>query len=121
MTQLAFDLDEVPVWRLLRARALAVSWSLRPWRLRYRPGVPRIGWRQRRACADLPVAVFFEQTNQATAVKVCEGCPVRADCLHDAWTVESTTVDELEIAGVRGGLLECERRRIVRSHRRAAA
>ena len=121
MTQMALDLDDRPVWRELRARALAVSWSLRPWRLRYRPGTPRPGWQARRACAGLPLDMFFDQPNQTAAVAVCETCPVRQDCLHDGWAVESAVANVLDICGVRGGLLECERRRIVSAHRRTVA
>ncbi|MDH5313034.1 MAG: WhiB family transcriptional regulator, partial [Actinomycetota bacterium] len=48
------------------------------------------------------------------AIGICNGCPVRADCL--AWAL-----DTCQDAGVWGGLGEEDRREIRRARRRAAA
>ncbi len=105
-------------WRTWRADALAMSWSLRPWPLRYRRGAPRPGWRARRACAGLPADLFFA-SNTARAIAVCELCPVRADCLHDTFDVESA-IPVHHIYGVVGGLCAADRQRIQRAASKAA-
>jgi WhiB family redox-sensing transcriptional regulator len=50
----------------------------------------------------------------ARAIEICEGCPVRAECLE--WALETC-----QDAGVWGGLGEEERRQIRRARRRATA
>jgi hypothetical protein len=105
---------ELPVWRQLRATALAKSWALRPWVLRYRAGRPRPGWEARAACAGLPSDVFFDRPEQAIAI--CETCPVRQDCLFDAFNIESRGQMQF-IVGVRGGLGESARQARIRKLR----
>jgi WhiB family redox-sensing transcriptional regulator len=78
-------------------------------------------WIQRASCLEEDPDLFFpvgttgpavDQTARAKAV--CEGCPVRSECL--AWAL-----DTAQDAGVWGGLDEEERREIRRARRRAAA
>lgn len=62
-------------------------------------------WLARRACADMPVAVFFpEDSHGVTRAKaICATCPVRSDCLQSA-------LDNDELFGIWGGLSERQRR-----------
>ena len=63
-------------------------------------------WREDAACRDLDTAIFFPETDEATAAAkaVCATCPVREACLQFALV---TRQDD----GVWGGLDENERRR----------
>lgn len=77
-------------------------------------------WTDDAACADMPTARFFPvgkgapaAIDAAYAKSVCQGCPVRTDCLTHALT-------EREDHGVWGGLNEDERAGLLRSARRAA-
>lgn len=67
-------------------------------------------WRDLRACADLPTAMFFPGIGDhgRDAKAVCAECPVRTDCL------EAGMAEEF---GIWGGLSERQRRR-VRQQRR---
>ncbi|MBW0101474.1 WhiB family transcriptional regulator [Pseudonocardia sp. KRD-291] len=78
-------------------------------------------WRARAACCDVDGELFFPAAEagpeleraEASAKRVCAGCPVRSECL--AWAMESLPF------GVAGGLGEAERvelRRIGRLSRR---
>ncbi|MDH4112032.1 MAG: WhiB family transcriptional regulator [Actinomycetota bacterium] len=78
-------------------------------------------WIEQASCIGEDPELFFpigtstsamEQT--ARAIGICNGCPVRADCL--AWAL-----DTCQDAGVWGGLGEEDRREIRRARRRAAA
>ncbi|MDG3013783.1 WhiB family transcriptional regulator [Speluncibacter jeojiensis] len=71
-------------------------------------------WQVRGRCRDANSAIFFSAARETRrtrhrreeqAKKVCDTCPVRAQCLNHALTVR-------EPFGVWGGLTEGERRRI---------
>lgn len=72
-------------------------------------------WLKDAACRGMDLALFFPGRGDTTtfneAVKVCQGCPVREQCLDDG-------LDELW--GVRGGMSENQRKalRRVRNRRR---
>ena len=74
-----------------------------------------IAWRDDAACRDEDTAIWFPDTEDeiARAVRFCDSCPVREQCLEFA--LETRQVD-----GVWGGLTEPERRR-ARRRRMAAA
>lgn len=76
----------------------------------------RVGWMRDGLCMQTdPDAHYPEKGESTTAAKaVCEGCPVRAECLAYA-------VARNERFGVWGGLSERERRPLVKAHRAAAA
>jgi WhiB family redox-sensing transcriptional regulator len=65
-------------------------------------------WQEAAACrgAD-PEELFAESTRQKRAKQVCEGCPVRIDCLVEA-------LDNRIEWGVWGGMTERERRSLLR-------
>jgi hypothetical protein len=66
-------------------------------------------WHDRAACRGLDTDLWFGQAHQiGTALKVCAGCPVRAECLHECLTHELPTYRY----GVRGGLTAADRRRL---------
>ena len=46
-------------------------------------------WRERAACAGMPVAVFFPDSGGygKTAKAICRTCPVTSECLTDAFNV----------------------------------
>lgn len=67
-------------------------------------------WRANAACRGLPLDLFFEPENEADAVKVCEGCEVRHDCLMEAVKLTKKTPHPTE--GVWGGLTEYQRSRL---------
>ena len=73
-------------------------------------------WRAAAACREVDVEVFFaiDEASQREAIAICEGCPVRRECLEHA-------VANREQYGVWGGLREQDRKRLVRSRRRDAA
>ena len=62
-------------------------------------------WRDLRACADLPTAMFYPATGEhgRAAKAVCAGCPVAADCLESAMA-------NSEEFGIWGGKSERQRR-----------
>lgn len=66
---------------------------------------PGTEWLALRACADMPVAVFFpEDSHGVTRAKaICATCPVRVDCLQSA-------MDNDERFGIWGGTSERQRR-----------
>ena len=53
-------------------------------------------WHTRAACLDSEVD-FFAQSSVKTALAICAGCPVTAECLQDA-------IDHGDLVGVRGGI-----------------
>ncbi len=65
-------------------------------------------WSMNAACrrAD-PDALFVSGAAQHEAKKVCQGCPVRSECLADA-------LDNRVEFGVWGGMTERERRALLR-------
>lgn len=68
------------------------------------PDPDRTDWRDVAVCASVDPNLFYPvQGEQPTAAKlVCAGCPVRAECLTDAWASP-------ESEGVWGGLTKRER------------
>jgi WhiB family redox-sensing transcriptional regulator len=71
-------------------------------------------WRDRAACRDMDVDLFFPlgaQEASPKAIAACAGCPVRRDCLDYG-------IGEGD--GVWGGLTEPERRALRRRTTRAA-
>lgn len=70
-------------------------------------------WRKFRACKGLPTAIFFPMTKgiaQKTIV-VCEGCPVKWDCLNYA------VANGIEY-GIWGGTTERQRLPLIRAHQK---
>ena len=70
-------------------------------------------WRDQAACLGVDTEIFFphklEKTGIQKALAFCESCPVRRECLEDALKVEP-----LFDRGIRGGLLESERKAMPR-------
>lgn len=66
-------------------------------------------WQERALCAQTDPEAFFPEKGGSTreAKKICEVCPVRAECL--AYALEND-----ERFGIWGGLSERERRRLKR-------
>ena len=63
-------------------------------------------WWTKRACAGLGPDLFFAPERSAKtrkAVAICEGCPVRAECLTYAEDLEQDINDLDYITGVYGG------------------
>lgn len=78
-------------------------------------------WRDARACTDTDPDLFFPEDPASTPVgkqqraeakRVCQPCPVRAQCL-------ALAMAERHNDGVWGGLDEAERRRLRRRKRRS--
>jgi WhiB family redox-sensing transcriptional regulator len=74
----------------------------------------RPGWMRRAACAGVEVEVFFPDARASSerARRICESCPVQAECLSFA-VADRTTV------GIWGGTDEAERRRLRRKKQAA--
>jgi hypothetical protein len=74
-------------------------------------------WSLRALCREVDPELFFPPRGVSCpeAVRVCRGCPVRVECLTEALAAD-------EQNGIRAGLSERERRRLVRRRdaRRAA-
>ncbi len=65
-------------------------------------------WTTRAACrAQDPDTLFVQGAAQKHAKRICQGCPVRAECLADA-------LDNRVEFGVWGGMTERERRALLR-------
>jgi WhiB family redox-sensing transcriptional regulator len=65
-------------------------------------------WQARAACHEVePDSLFVQGAAQREARSVCQGCPVRLECLADA-------LDSRTEFGVWGGLTERERRALRR-------
>lgn len=72
-------------------------------------GIDNVPWQTKGACLSTDPAVFFQTKNNAQAKKICNGCPVRTQCLD--WTLELEKVNNRAmISGVVGGLAAYERR-----------
>lgn len=74
--------------------------------------VPAIGteseWTTRAVCADQdPDLLFVTGAAQRDAARMCDGCPVKLECLADA-------LDNRVEFGVWGGLTERQRRAVLR-------
>lgn len=74
----------------------------------------RDSWKDRAACRDRNVELFFTPGREAEARSVCARCPVREECLD--WALEMNVE-----YGVWGGLDERQRRTERRRRRRTAA
>lgn len=102
--------DNDPVeWAATRPRA--GEWS---------PGVDGLGlvfrpqtWARRAACRDAPIEVFFAGPGSSwrEARRLCDGCPVRLECL-DAALVEERGANRSQRHGFRGGETPGERARL---------
>ena len=70
-------------------------------------------WEDQAACRGADVEIFFsvEESDQQRALEYCNACPVREACL-------STAIVRQEMYGIWGGMLEADRRRIIREVRR---
>jgi hypothetical protein len=67
-------------------------------------------WRSRALCAGLPLELFFEPENEPEAVRVCNLCEVRQECLAEAVLAARTSTYEIE--GVFGGLNKYQRSKL---------
>ncbi|MDQ2708516.1 MAG: WhiB family transcriptional regulator [Actinomycetota bacterium] len=74
-------------------------------------------WRDEATCREVDAALFFPEpgANPTAARRVCAVCPVRTQCLTDAF-------DRRDIAyGVLGGLTPRERRELLHHHTTTAS
>lgn len=65
-----------------------------------------MSWRDRAACRNQGISIFFAKRTSAAgreAVAICAGCPVRERCLADAISTEKIRL------GIRGGMGPYER------------
>jgi WhiB family transcriptional regulator, redox-sensing transcriptional regulator len=71
------------------------------------------GWEERGACRGGDVELFFsvEEEEQKQALEFCARCEVRAECLEFA-------IENREMYGIWGGMLESDRRAFIRDLRR---
>jgi len=76
---------------------------------RTRPDTQPTPWGDRAACRGMDSEPFFssDPDTQHQALRTCQECPVRMECLMQALAVE-------EEHGVWGGMLEADRRALVR-------
>lgn len=88
------------------------------WLHRYTAGgTPREDWRDRADCRGAGPDLWFPPASEggtSPAVAVCLSCPVRLDCLQDAFAYERTETAAL-ITGIRGGISATQRRLWLRS------
>lgn len=77
------------------------------------PAPDPIDWADKAACHEADPELFFsgDETDQRTALSLCDGCPVREPCLRFA-------VLDGQMHGVWGGTLEPRRRQMIRDRRR---
>ena len=75
-------------------------------------------WWSQAVCRGSGTATFFDvrgrPNHTAAAIEVCNGCPVRVDCL-DAALAEETRVNF--VYGVRGGRTAAQRQTMLRRRR----
>lgn len=79
------------------------------------PGLPAApAWHDNAACTDQPTELFFPErgSNARPAKAICQHCPVKAECLDYA-----LTVDDGLLIGVWGGTTETERRALRRQRK----
>jgi WhiB family transcriptional regulator, redox-sensing transcriptional regulator len=71
------------------------------------------GWEERAACRGADVELFFsvDEEDQKEALEFCARCDVRAECLE-------TAIANREMYGIWGGMLESDRRSLIRDLRR---
>lgn len=72
-----------------------------------------VDWQRSAACRDVDSALFFDGP-RSMAVRVCQGCPVRRECLEYALAIGADL-------GVWGGCAKTERARIAARRTRDAA
>ena len=101
------------VMSIRRRQALRDSWL---WRYATPPTRLSVGWEHRAACKDM-AAEMFPATNSGVikASATCQTCPVRLECLHDAFDAEATG-NTNHIFGIRGGLSATARREFLEAH-----
>lgn len=70
-------------------------------------------WEDRSACRGADVELFFsvEEEDQQRALELCARCEVRQECLESA-------IERREMYGIWGGMLESDRRTLIRDIRR---
>ena len=77
-----------------------------------------LNWMQRAACRGQNPDWWFQENGKThdalRAVKICQVCPVKAECLADALVRERTNGDRW---GIWGGLTATERAELVRRGR----
>lgn len=71
------------------------------------------GWEEQSACRGADVELFFavEEEQQKEALEFCARCDVRTECLEYA-------IENREMYGIWGGMLESDRRAFIRDLRR---
>jgi WhiB family transcriptional regulator, redox-sensing transcriptional regulator len=71
------------------------------------------GWEERAACRGADVELFFsvEEADQKEGLEFCARCTVRSECLESA-------IANREMYGIWGGMLETDRRSLIRDLRR---
>lgn len=87
-----------------------------PVTLRLAPTWPR-RWQDDGLCAQADPDLWFPErgASNATAMRICQACPVRAECLDYALEHE-----DISGWGIWGGVSERERRKLKRDRRAAA-
>lgn len=78
-------------------------------------GGSRLGpWAEQASCAGIDSEMFYPEllspANAALAIRVCQSCPVRQECLHHA-------IENNEQYGIWGGTTVMERQKIWRQRR----
>lgn len=111
-------MSATPVWRVVRARAVAESWRLRRLAIVGLAPVTTIDdWLPLAACRGCDPGLFHGDPGEAAevcALEVCAGCPVMAECRLDAFAVERLLPLQY-VDGVRGGLTASRRRAMLRN------
>lgn len=80
-----------------------------------KPETDHTSWRDEALCAQVDADLFFPEKGGSSKEpkKVCRACPVRAECLEDS------LADGGERFGIRGGLSERERRKLIKDREAA--
>lgn len=70
-------------------------------------------WTDQAACRGADIELFFslEEDDQQRALEHCRICPVQEECLRYA-------IEQREMYGIWGGMVESDRRSIIRDMRR---
>lgn len=92
--------------------------SAPPGKPQFRRNPPRreLAWQDSAACTQVDPEIFFPAQGQRITVgarKVCDSCPVKAECLAFA-------LEHNEFLGVWGGLGQQERAALQRARKRAS-
>lgn len=79
-------------------------------------------WRDHAACAEMEEEIFYLPENESRAKAICAGCPVRIECLDDAFYYKdidpTTVIPGDETPGIRGGLNWSEQLTVLRHRNR---